>query len=67
MGSNQQMDVCLDHPDLKNVCSLLAGHASQETTQELSHSGVNEVLPFAGSPGDVIVQAVPHRQNMPER
>ena len=48
MCSNQQVDVCLDHPNLENVRSFLARNASQETAQELSEAGIDEVRSLAG-------------------
>ena len=64
MCSNQQVDVCLDHPNLENVRSFLARNASQETAQELSEAGIDEVRSLAGRPDDVVVETVPQ---MPSR
>jgi len=60
MDSSQNMNVCLNHTDFKNVRTLRSGDSTEKTAEELRQADINKRRPISGRPDYVEVKAVVH-------
>ena len=59
-GSDQQVQMRTDHPDLENPGPFLGGDPSEEATQKPGETGIDQGLAATRSPDDVAIDAVDH-------
>ena len=64
MDPHQEVQVCLDHPDLQYPGPFLMRHPTEKGAQEPRQPSIDETLAVASRPDDVTVDAVDHTGNL---
>jgi hypothetical protein len=60
VNAGQDVEMSLNHPDLKDVGSLLSGHGPKKSAEERRELTVYEPLAIPCGPDQVDIEAVSH-------
>src|SRR2546423_10915861 len=64
MRSDDQVHVCLHHPNLENSCMFLRRHGTEEAAEKPGQPGIDERLAITRGPDDVTIDAIEHGGNL---